>query len=52
LSGNVFICRRVGDVAGRKQNCNRSKPRIFHATTRRKIREGYVHYDLPMWLNC
>src|SRR5713101_2509886 len=35
LPGDVVICRRVGDVcrAGRKQNCNRCKPRMFHATT-------------------
>src|SRR5262245_59146712 len=32
LSGDVFICRRVGDFcrADRKQNCNRCKPRVFH----------------------
>ena len=32
LSGDVFVCRRVGEVCrtGRKQNCNRCKPRIFH----------------------
>src|SRR6516162_11319946 len=32
LSGDVFICGRVGDVCrtDRKQNCNRCKPKIFH----------------------
>ena len=32
LSGDVFICRRVGDFCrtDRKQNYNRCKPRIFH----------------------
>src|SRR6516162_9139098 len=34
LSGDAFICRRVGDVCrtSRKQNCNRCKPKIFHGT--------------------
>jgi hypothetical protein len=31
LSGDVFICRRVGDVCrtGRKQSCNRCKQPYF-----------------------